>query len=939
MKTYRILFVNIIIFFHLIIFNKSFLFSIIIPIYNTGRYLDDCIVSLISQTIGFEKIQIILINDGSTDQSEEICLKYQNKYKENIIYIKTNHSGVSKARNVGMNYANGTFINFLDSDDKWDFHAFNNISLFFKKYNNIDFIAGRIKFFERNDNFHPLDYKFYKTRIVNLNQEYNSIQLSASSCFFKKTLIQEKYFKEDVYYCEDSRFVNTILLMQPRIGIIKEAIYYYRRRNDYTSAINNQQKNLEFYFGTLEKVYNFLLNSSIALYGFVLPFIQFLIIYDIFWRINAPSFKILSSRNLKKYKTIIENFFQKIDDKYFIEQKFFSNKIKLFALSKKYHRDLRYDFKLKNNSFIYSNYTMIDLNDENYIIEWKIINFKNNKLYLEAIDNLWLPRKKYNYFMKLNDKVYYPKYFENSRYDFYTMYGLIQKGRTIFFEIPLEIKNECQTLYLYISYMEEISEIFASLGRFSHIPPLSNGYFISGNFIIKYSNKRINIFQYNHQLEMRFENQYYYELKQIEKYNIINLRKKIKSKKNKYNKNYQIWIIKDKNDRAGDNGEFFFRYLNLKKPKGIKVYFVIEKNTDDFKRLRKYSNILDSKSYKYKRLFIESDKIISSFPDYWINNPFDDDIIYIRDLLHFDFIFLTNGFIKNDLSNSLNRFEKNFSLIVTSTKSEYISFLKYNYGYNRKNVVLTGMPRFDFLTKFKYIRNKEIVIIPTAIEEKIKQLRKYENNKTLYSYKFNLTDYFQFYNNLINDSQLLLIMKKYNYKGILCFCNSSKYNWNFHQNDIFSVVENCNYKKLLFTASLFVIDYLTIFIELGYMKKPVIYSFFDYDEYNIINNENNTFNYKENGFGPICNDLNCLIKEIISHIKNKCLLRDIYMRRIKKFFALADGKNNDRILFQILIKFKIISIENKTNLIQLILIIFFLILLYKFYVNRKKKFI
>ena len=139
------------------------------------------------------------------------------------MYIKTNHSGVSKARNVGMNYANGTFINFLDSDDKWDFHAFNNISLFFKKYNNIDFIAGRIKFFEQNDNFHPLDYKFYKTRIVNLNQEYNSIQLSASSCFFRKTLIQEKYFKEDVYYCEDSRFVNSflIILFNKRLNYLK----------------------------------------------------------------------------------------------------------------------------------------------------------------------------------------------------------------------------------------------------------------------------------------------------------------------------------------------------------------------------------------------------------------------------------------------------------------------------------------------------------------------------------------------------------------------------------------------------------------------------------------------------------------------------------------------------------------------------------------------
>ena len=85
-----------------------------------------------------------------------------------------------------MNYANGTFINFLDSDDKWDHQAFEYILLFFKNFPDVDFVAGRIKFFEAEGGYHPLDYKFYETRIVNLNEEYNCIQLSASSGIFKK---------------------------------------------------------------------------------------------------------------------------------------------------------------------------------------------------------------------------------------------------------------------------------------------------------------------------------------------------------------------------------------------------------------------------------------------------------------------------------------------------------------------------------------------------------------------------------------------------------------------------------------------------------------------------------------------------------------------------------------------------------------------------------
>jgi glycosyltransferase involved in cell wall biosynthesis len=68
--------------------SQCYIFSVIIPIFNTGRYLDDSIGSLINQTIGFENIQIILVNDGSEDKSENICLKYKEKYKNNIIYIK-----------------------------------------------------------------------------------------------------------------------------------------------------------------------------------------------------------------------------------------------------------------------------------------------------------------------------------------------------------------------------------------------------------------------------------------------------------------------------------------------------------------------------------------------------------------------------------------------------------------------------------------------------------------------------------------------------------------------------------------------------------------------------------------------------------------------------------------------------------------------------------
>ena len=591
-------------------FTKEFLFSVIIPIYNCGRYLDESIGSIINQTIGLENIQIILVNDGSLDNTEEICLRYKKKYFKNIIYIKIKHSGVSKARNIGLNYANGTYINFLDSDDKWDSNAFKYILSFFESYKHINYVAGRIKLFEALNIYHPLDYKFYKTRIVNLSQEYNCIQLQASSSVFKRSILKGKYYKEEISFSEDTRLINTILLINPIFGVVKEALYYYRRRNDFSSAIQNKATNLNYYFTSINSVFNYFINSSIFLYGKVLPFIQYLISYELLYRLETPAYKYLDSEKFNKYILMIDEILIQIDDKYILEQTILSNKYKILLLSKKYHADLRYKIKYENKIFKYYNFIMINLNTPNSIFSWKILNIKNNILILEAADNFWLPRENYYYFCKIENKIYFPKYIENTGNNFYTMYGLIEKGRIILFEIPLKFQFRSHILYFYLSYMNINIEIFPFLGIFSHIPNINHGYYISENYIIKYLNKRLILFPNNKTLQIQFENQYCNELQKIKKDYIVKLRKKLIKSINNYNKEKtsEIWIINDGQDRAGGNGEYFFRFLKIKKPKKIKPYFAILKNCSDYKRLKGLGGILDLNSQKFKDIFLESKK-------------------------------------------------------------------------------------------------------------------------------------------------------------------------------------------------------------------------------------------------------------------------------------------------------------------------------------------
>ena len=93
-------------------------FTIIMSIFNVEQYLEEAVDSIIAQDIGFkDNVQLIMVNDGSEDNSEEICLKYQEKYPDNIVYVKKENGGLASAKNFGLKYREGKYINFFDPDD------------------------------------------------------------------------------------------------------------------------------------------------------------------------------------------------------------------------------------------------------------------------------------------------------------------------------------------------------------------------------------------------------------------------------------------------------------------------------------------------------------------------------------------------------------------------------------------------------------------------------------------------------------------------------------------------------------------------------------------------------------------------------------------------------------------------------------------------------
>ena len=282
-------------------------FSVIIPIYNVEKYLKDAIESVINQTIGFkENIQLILINDGSTDSSEIICMEYKEKYPENVIYSKQENAGVSSARNAGMSYTEGEYVNFLDGDDKWSLDGFEKVWKFFKE-NDVKLVACRKKHFEATNEYHVLDYIFEEDKIINIEEDYEYIHLHAASTFFKTDLAKQYKFDTKLKYGEDAKYVTEIILDEKKFGILKSAEYNYRKRIDETSALQKSFSDIRWYNETIQNYHEKIIEKSIKSEGQIIPYIQYILMYDLKGRISKEFPDFMNEEQKVQYRDLLLN--------------------------------------------------------------------------------------------------------------------------------------------------------------------------------------------------------------------------------------------------------------------------------------------------------------------------------------------------------------------------------------------------------------------------------------------------------------------------------------------------------------------------------------------------------------------------------------------------------------------------------------------------------
>ena len=257
-----------------------FKFSVVTAVYNVEPYLAEAIESILAQDIGFEEsVEIILIDDGSTDRSGAICDEYQQKFPDNIKVIHKENGGAASARNIGISHCEGQYISFMDADDRLTSSTLSDVYGFFSTCDaNIPFVSVPIYFFEKRDFGHRLNYKYEceNSRIIDLAHEYSFVQMSASSAFFRHKIIQDRSFDTTLKYAEDAKLIMDILLDCPRYGIVPSGRYMYRTRNALDSALNVSKHRKEWYIDSLKYYTFWALDESERRLGYIPDFVQYI---------------------------------------------------------------------------------------------------------------------------------------------------------------------------------------------------------------------------------------------------------------------------------------------------------------------------------------------------------------------------------------------------------------------------------------------------------------------------------------------------------------------------------------------------------------------------------------------------------------------------------------------------------------------------------------
>lgn len=317
-------------------YNGHFQYTIVSAVYNVAKYLDEYFDSLINQSLDFKKhIHLILVDDGSTDDSAQIIKKWQKKYPKNIHYYYKENGGQASARNLGLQYVKTDWVTFIDPDDFVESNYFLRVDESLSDNHELSLVSCPFIFYLEDikvfNDTHPLKYRFSTTdNIITLNDMGKNMQLSVNSAFFRTAHLLDNNitFHEEVKpNFEDAKFVGDYfasLNQNSQIAFIANTSYFYRKRSDGTSTLDGAWKKPTLYGDVLSKGCLLMLTNAKETLGYVPVYMQRTVLYHLSWYFkyivnNESTLDVLTNEQKEHFVELVYQIFNHIDEQVIME--------------------------------------------------------------------------------------------------------------------------------------------------------------------------------------------------------------------------------------------------------------------------------------------------------------------------------------------------------------------------------------------------------------------------------------------------------------------------------------------------------------------------------------------------------------------------------------------------------------------------------------------
>ncbi|MEH6958080.1 bifunctional glycosyltransferase/CDP-glycerol:glycerophosphate glycerophosphotransferase [Neobacillus drentensis] len=850
--------------------------SVIVTVYNQELYLKECLESVVSQTL--RDLEIIIVDDGSTDSSREIAEEYAKSY-QNVTILKQKNKGVSSARNTGLKNARGAYVAFLDGDD------FVNLDAYELLYNaaqkeGADTAIGNITCFNENRQWKlsymskVLQKNLPFVRHIKTNPELN-LTPSVNNKIFKRELIQSNkiLFDESLFIGEDLLFTQQCLWLSNKTVLEITPVLNYRVSEDITSLtkqstveffqqlLNMQMKlkklyvdmnrleyimpiekrQLKFYFDSIFKKGSAIKEEEMEnLLVVSLEFLKVIkneIIYseisnkeqllcEFIRNMETENFKQLLELNLK-YKNNKEHIVRG-DNVYSYLVTYFPEYRKVLQVSNLEMTSRIEVIQLKGSTLKLGGYAFLNQIPTENIQKQLIFKNKDQNKVINLTNSL---RTDISYLFANNNINYNDAGFETIEID---LLDLLDRGNWEVF-LRVNINN---------IILEKQVEVILAQYRNSTKPKVIKSVAIIPN----YKNNQLTISiekftllkKFKHILRQKYKNlRYDFSFLKGKDYHtflailIYKIFAVLLRRKN-------LWLIGERRDTAQDNSYHLYKYIREKYPEKS-AYYVIDKSCDDYKQIEKLGNIINFGSIKHTLYLLTCEKSINSYSETanMYTDAYKKIIKFYPEWQKNDKVFLQHGVIGvSRVNHVLNKNRMGYSLFCVSSKFEQEHIVK-EFGYKEQEVPITGLARWDALLDTS--KGNEILIMPTwrswiKTREQLLQSNYFKTFMSLLKSK-------EFHKVLEDKDLTVTFYPHYQTQKLLG-------DMPFIHNRINVVKQGEEtVQNLLKRHALLITDYSTVSFDFAYMDKPVIFYQFDYDEFYSEHYNEGPINHKVDLFG------------------------------------------------------------------------------------------